>query len=200
MPEITIPIYADGDQERLGELRRAVDHARRLALADAGATRRVGDEFPEDAVAKAQAAYDAFVDEAAERAEGWHLHSIGFEEYRNLVKAHPARKVTEQLPDGTVEEKTHPEDDEFGINTESFPKELLLFADPEDDDLRTVVELKVGRENIAKNPEKLRRRVKRLSAGQFYALWTNAMVLNQIGVSDPKFDRFSPTTPRSSET
>lgn len=200
MPEITITIYADGDQERLGELRRAADHARRLAIANAGVPLRGGDESPDEVVAQAQAAHDAFVDEAAERAEGWHLHSIGFEEYRNLVKAHPARKVTEQREDGTVEEKAHPDDEDFGINVETFPKELLLFADPEDDDLRTVVELKVGRENIAKNPEKLRKRVKRLSAGQFYALWTNAMVLNQIGVSDPKFDRFSPTTPRSSET
>ena len=200
MPTIPITIYADGDQERLGELKRAVDHARRLAIANAGTPLRGGDELPEEAVTKAQEAYDAFVDEAAERAEGWHLHSIGFEEYRNLIKAHPARKITEQKEDGSVEEMTHPDDEDFGVNTETFPKELLLFADPEDEELRTVVELKVGRENIAKNPEKLRKRVKRLSAGQFYALWTNAMVLNQIGVSDPKFDRFSPTTPRSSET
>lgn len=201
MPTHRVPIFADGDQERLSELRRAVVVAERHARATAGESRRLGDDHPADEVEAAQAAYDAFIDEAADRAEEWVLGSIGFAEFRKLLREHPARQVAEEAAeDGTTTKVMHPDDAAWGVNVEEFPKALLLFVDPEDDDIRTVVELKAGTRNIAKNADALRKRVKRLSEGQFEALWTNAFVLNKAGVSDPKLDRFSLATPRSSET
>ena len=208
MPKITVPIYADGDRERLRELEAAVEVAKRNAkaaeAAAKGVSARGGDTLPtdglEDEVKAAEAAYDAFLDEAAERAEGWGLDHIGFREFRKLLKDHPPRTTTETAKDGSTEQKTDPIDALWGVNTEEFPEKLLLFVDPEDSDVRTVVELKQGNVNIAKNAEKLRKRIRRLSEGQFDALWTKAFLLNKAGVNDPKLERFSPATPRSNET
>lgn len=214
MPKKTVPILVDGDQERLDELDRAVQVAARKvqaatlrAKADAGAPLRGGDEVPAEDISKAEAtlqaaqdAFDAFLDEAAERAEDWVLESIGHEEFRNLLKDNPARMVTKTKEDGTTSEEIDPEDKAWGVNTETLPKLLLLFADPEDPDIRTVAEVKAGRTNIAKDPGALRKRVKRLSEGQFDKLWVEALLLNRAGVSDPKFNRFSPIIPRSDET
>lgn len=208
MPKLTVPIYADGDRERLRELKAAVDVAERNAkaarAAAAGVSLRGGDALPaaevDEEVKDAQAAYDTFLDEAAERAEGWVLDHIGFQEFRNLLKKHPPRMITETAEDGSTKEVINPADEGPGINTETFPKELLLFVDEDDPEIRTVVELKQGKINIAKDADKLRRRVKRLSEGQFDDLWTRAYWLNKAGVNDPKLERFSPATPRSSET
>lgn len=208
MPKFTVPIFADNDQERLSELQRAVEFARRRVAAAkqaaAGVSPRGGDAAPDAEAAAdlsaAQAAYDEFLDEAAERGESWVLESIGHEEFRDLLKAHPPRMVTKTAEDGSATEETHPEDVAWGVDTEKFPKELLLYVDPEDPEIRTVSELKINKRNIAGNAEAMRKRVKRLSEGQFDALWTNAFVLNKAGVKDPKLDRFSPVTPRSTET
>ena len=200
MPKLTVPIYADGDRERLRELEAAVEVAKRNAKAKANVSQRGGDTSPDEEVKAAEAAYDAFLDEAAERAEGWGLDHIGFREFRQLLKDHPPRTTTETAKDGSAEEKTDPIDALWGVNTEEFPEKLLLFVDSEDSDVRTVVELKQGNVNIAKNPEKLRKRIRRLSEGQFDALWTKAFLLNKAGVNDPKLERFSPATPRSNET
>ena len=209
MPKITVPIYADGDRERLRELEAAVEVAKRNAkaaeAAAKGVSARGGDPLPtdglEDEVKAAEAAYDAFLDEAAERAEGWGLDHIGFREFRQLLKDHPPRVIsTEVAEDGTTKETFDPIDAAWGVDTEEFPEKLLLFVDEEDAEVRTVVELKQGNVNIAKNPEKLRKRVRRLSEGQFDALWTKAFLLNKAGVNDPKLERFSPATPRSNET
>lgn len=198
----TIPIYDGDDFERLAELRREVAIAERkleAAKADAaGAALRLGDG---DSVADAQAevkraqdAYDAFVDEAAERAEMWVLHPIGHEEWRELLKAHPPRKVTTTGADGKEAEETDPEDAYFGVNTETFPKALLLFVDPEDDEIRTVAEPAFD------TTAALRKRVKRLSVGEFETLWVSAYQLNSGAIADPKLSRFSPAGPRSDAT
>ena len=200
MPKITVPIYADGDRERLRELEAAVEVAKRNAKAKAGVSARGGDAVPDAEVTAAEAAFDAFVDEAASRAEGWGLDHIGFREFRKLLKDHPPRTTIETAPDGSTKEKTDPIDEAWGVNTEEFPEKLLLFVDEEDPEIRTVVELKQGNVNIAKNAEKLRKRVRRLSEGQFDSLWTQAFLLNKAGVNNPKLERFSPATPRSNET
>jgi hypothetical protein len=200
MPKLTVPIYADGDRERLRELEAAVEVAKRNAKAVAGLSPRGGDALPEEEVKAAEAAYDAFLDEVAERAEGWVLDHIGFRAFRKLLKDHPPRTANETAEDGSTTEKTDPLDEAWGVNTETFPEALLLFVDPDDADHRTVVELKQGNINIAKNRDKLEKRIARLSEGQFDALWTQAFLLNKAGVSDPKRERFSPATPRSNET
>lgn len=206
MPKLPVLIYADGDRERLRELKAAADVAQRnadaAAKANAGAPARGGDPLPSDeTVTEAEAAYDAFLDVAAERADEWVLDHIGFREFRALLKAHPPRVIsTEVAEDGTTTEKVDPIDAVWGVDTETFPEALLLFADPEDPEVRTVHEVKQGKINIAKDSEKLRKRIRRLSEGQFDALWSKAFLLNKAGVNDPKLERFSPATPRSTET
>lgn len=196
----TVNIYKGDDQERLTELKRAVVVAERYAAANASEPRRFGDPIVGAEVRAAQAEFDEFVDEAAKRAEAWVLDHIGHRAFRNLLTAHPARKVTTTAEDGTVKEETHPDDETWGVNTETFPEALLLFIDEEDPEIRTVSELKIGNRNIAKDVTAMRKRVKRLSEGQLADLWTSAFLLNKAGVSDPKLDRFSPITLRSTET
>lgn len=202
----TIPIYARDDFEKLTELRQQVEIAERKAAAmrlDAAreqfTPRRIGDdESNEDAVeAEAAAmvkakqdAFDAFVDEAAERAEMWSVEPIGHEEFRELLKEHPPRTTKDD--DG--KEVTVPEDQGFEVNTSTFPKALLTFVDPEDETIRTVVEPKFDSEAA------FRRRLKRLSAGHFDSIWAAAFMENRGGIVDPKGLRYSPATPRSDET
>lgn len=206
MAKATIPIYHDDDFERLADLRREVSIAERhLANAKADAaedsigTARAGDDEPDrvreakEALDDARAAFAAFVDEASERAEMWSLKPIGHEEFRRLLKDHPPRKVVEGEGEDR-KEVDHPDDEDWDVNTETFPKALLLFVDPEDDEIRTVVEPKFDSEAA------FRRRVKRLSEGEFQSLWVTAYMANKGGVADPKLDPFYAATPRSTET
>ena len=192
----TIPIYDGDDFERLSELRREVEIAERKAASLSDAPRRFGDlpAASSDEVQAAKDAYDAFVDEAAERAEMWVLHPIGHAEFRQLLKDHPPRKVPEADTDGKSHEVTHPEDAGWEFNVETFPKALLEFIDPDDDDIRTVVEPKF--DTVAA----LRKRLKRLSVGEYDSIWAAAYMLNNGAVADPKASRFSPAGPRSDET
>lgn len=188
----TITIYADGDLERLGELRLNVAIAEREAEEAKTEARRYGDDVTAETqtVAEAKAEYDAFLDVAAERADAWVVDHIGHAEFRDLVKAHPVRKVDgESGPDGTPTQVTHPDDEPFGVNVETFAKALLLYVDPEDPEIRTIKE---PAENVP-------RLVKRLSMGQFETLWIAAYQENVGGPMDPKVTRFS-TAPTSSAT
>lgn len=179
----TIIIYADDDLQRLTDLRRDVAVAERAHEDAAKETRRFGDDEPTSAaLTAAKEAFDAFVDEAAERAEAWVVGNIGHAEFRELLRAHPARKIdNEDTSEGAPKQITHPDDEVFGVNIETFGKALLLYVDPEDPDLRTIVE---PTDNVA-------RKVKRLSAGQFDSLWIAAYQVNAGGVIDPKLLRFS---------
>lgn len=201
MPKTTVPIYADDDQERLNELHRAVLVAERNAKANALQNLRIGDDAEGDAELKrVEAEYDAFLDEAAERAEAWVLQSIGYRAFRDLLKAHPPRMVTKEAEDGTTTDEVDLEDEDWGVNTETFPEELLFYLDPDNSDNRTVLELEVDGRDISTDVAAVRKRVNRLSEGQFKALWVNAFTLNKAGVSDPKFNRYLPATVSSSET
>lgn len=201
--KVTIPLLDGDDMERLADLRREVDIAERfterarLSAEEPGSTARAGDDLSSDAVAKAEArvqvaqdTYDAFVDEASERAEEWVLTTIGHEEFRTLLREHPPRKVPAEDGNG---ETTHPDDAGWEVNAETFPKALLTFVDPEDDEIRTV-------QAPFESPAALRKRIKRLSAGEFDTIWVAAYSLNNGGVADPKASRFSPDVPRSDET
>jgi hypothetical protein len=197
MPKATIPIYHDDDFERMAELRLEVtiaerrhDAARLAATESHGAPLRLGDEDESDgtdetkaALQAARDAFNAFVDEAAERAELWVLKPIGYEEFRTLLREHPPRKVEAGEGDDR-KEVTHPDDDGWGVNTETFPKALLLFVDPEDDEHRTVVEPAFDTEAA------LRKRVKRLSEGEFESMWVTAYTANKGGIADPKAVKF----------
>lgn len=201
MPQTTVHIYADDDMERMAVLRREVDVAERhqaVAAVEAVVPRRMGDDEPDpvrlarEKADEAKAAFDAFVDEASERAEAWVLHSIGHEEWRDLLLAHPPRKVAEGEGE-SAKEVDHPDDEPLGLNTQTFGKALLTFVDPEDPDIRTVMEPSLTAAALSK-------RLKRLSAGQFESLWVTAYYLNVGGVADPKLARFSPDAQRSPAT
>jgi hypothetical protein len=211
MPRKTINIYEGDDFERLADLRTEVNIAERaLFEAQTEAAREVisspargGDDQPDlaktavadasVALEKARAAFDAFVDLAAERAEPWELHNIGYEAWLELVAAHPARQVDGE-GDDAGKQVDDPADSGWGVNTVTFGKALLLFADPEDpQEHRTVT--KIGDAPLTELPKRLRR----LSLGQFESLWITAFMLNTGGVDDPKAQRYS-TGPRSSES
>lgn len=205
---LTVPIYDGDDFEQITDLHRQVEIAKRneaaarlRAAEGAGEDLRAGDDDGSqelrDAIAEVktrQAAYEAFVREAADRAEMWVLNPIGHEEYRALLKAHPPRVTTTTGEDGETTETVEPEDAAFGVNTETFPKALLMFVDPEDDEIRTIAE-----PAFASEAER-RRRVKRLSAGEFDTLWIRATSLNSGLIADPKAELSSPVTPTSDAT
>lgn len=204
---LTVPIYDGDDFEQITDLHRQVEIAKRneaaarARVAESDEDPRAGDadgsQELRDAIAEVktrQAAYEAFVREAADRAEMWVLNPIGHEEYRALLKAHPPRVTTNTGEDGETTETVEPEDAAFGVNTETFPKALLMFVDPEDDEIRTIAE------PVFASEADRRRRVKRLSAGEFDTLWIRATSLNSGLIADPKAELSSPVTLTSDAT
>ena len=192
----SVVLYHGDDFEKMSELRREVEIAENKArLAELSqSSLRFGDEVVTAGdVKRAREAFTAFVDEAAERAETWVLEAIGHEEFRGLLKAHPPRKVNEPDGHGGQREVIDPDDEGWNVNTDTFGKALLLFVDPEDDDIRTVIEPDL-------EPAALRKRIKRLSKGEFDTLWTTAHALNSGGVADPKASPSYGIDPRSDET
>lgn len=193
----TVPLYRGDDWEEISLRRRAVALAEsRAREAQANGAARAGDDDTD--VQAAKDAYDAFVVEAAERAEMWEIEPIGHEEYRELLKAHPPRKVKVKVPneDGTEREveQDHPEDAPFGVNTETFGKALLTFVDPDDEEIRTIVA------PVFESEAARRKRFKRLSSGQFDTLWVRAKSLNEGGVVDPLLATYSTVTRTSGAT
>jgi hypothetical protein len=202
MPRLTIPLYADGDFEHLGELKKKVFIAQRNAELAVQLDARAGDDDADqpDLVQQAMDEFNTAVDAARDRAEEWVLHSIGWKEWRDLVSAHPARKITETVGEDDDEqtlEVVHPDDRQYGVNTETFGLALLLWRDPDDEAL--AVDLDGDEDDLPMrtvlqpdlSPETLVRRVKRLSEGQFETLWLAALQLNVGGVQDPKLAIFS---------
>src|SRR5687767_5571854 len=103
MPRKSVIIYADDDFERLAEAHAVVTIAERKlqqAKVDGGLARAGGDteavSTAKAALQSAQDAYDECVDGASERADAWEVQSIGHEAWRDLLEAHPARKVKDE--------------------------------------------------------------------------------------------------------
>jgi len=198
-------IHHRDDAEQLADLRLEVQvaenalKAAKKEAADSGGAARAGDDAAaavieaEQRLADAKARFSAFVDEAAERADEWVIDHIGHEEFRQLLRDHPPRKIKVTGEDGKESEEIHPDDADWDVNTETFPKALVLFVDPEDEEVRTVVK-------PFDSLPALRKRVKRLSAGQFDSIWITAHALNGGMVGDPKASPYYVAGPRSVET
>ena len=183
----TIPIYQGDDTERLAELRMAVAIAERQAQVAAGAPRRGGDDDPQAAVNEAQASYDAFVDEAAERAVEVVVRAIGRRRFRDLVVAHPPRKV----PNAKGEEVVHDDDMRYEVNVETFAPALLTFAEAGEDGVRTIV----GPAEVIKSPTALRDFLDDdVTEGDYEKIFEVAYWINRAPGSDPKELRYSPST------
>lgn len=194
----TVVIYQGDDLAQLAELNRAVRRAEaalKVAEAEAKAAGksplRAGDEVPstqveQDAVRAAQEVYDAFVDDAADRAVVVTLTSIG-RRFRNLLLEHPAR--TREV-DGKPE--TVDADEVYGVNTETFPMALLSFSAGD------------GRRTAALDPAvsdaELAAFLEDIPDGDFERLWTTAYWLNRSEGIDPKDTKFSNGSPRSAES
>lgn len=195
----SVVIYQGDDMDRMTELRRAAEQAEAIAERSKGAPRRAGDEFGAG-VQEAKDAYDAFVDEAAERAVTVELHSIGRRRFRDLMTEHPPRKVMvkddpdPEQPDLPVKEheEDHPEDAGYDVNVDTFPEALLTYIDPDDSEVRTIAapEFKDRKAVTAFLDDSV-------SEGDFNGLWQAAYYLNRMPSQDPKASRFS-AAPRSS--
>lgn len=199
-------IYQGDDLATLADLRQAAAVAERKAeielniaqaRARAEAPRRIGEMSPEDpqvaydaAVKPSQDAYDAFVDEAAERAVVWTVQAIGRKAFRVLMLAHPPRTV-ETVEDDAKVEKPHEDDASWGVNVETFPEALLTYAEGDD---RTLVEPEF--ESSADRQKWL----DRLAEGDFEKMWATAYQLNRAVSADPLASRFSPAPQSSTAT
>lgn len=191
-----ITIYQGDDIARLSELYRAAETAKRFESAHVEDA-RAGDDVSSVAQER-QDEYDAFVDEAAERAVTIELHHIGRRRFRDLMAAHPPRtvKVTEPGVDGgeVVErEETHPDDSDYQVNTETFAAAILTYIDPDDSTIRTIAapEFKDKKAVAAFLDDEI-------ADGDFDELWVTAYHLNRGTSADPKARRYSPG-PRSSD-
>ena len=225
----TIVLYQGDDMTRMAELRRAAENARQFhALAEAeravawealsarDATAREGDDEAaasaavalREKAAEAEAElqereqeYDAFVDEAAERAVTVELHSIGSKRFRDLMAEHPPRKVTVKVEPGsdadegavpTEVERIHEDDAHVDVNTGTFPHALLTYIDPDDPEVRTIAK-----------PEFTSAKAvtafvdNDLADGDLDGMWTDAYWLNRARSGDPKASKYS-AAPRSS--
>lgn len=160
----TVPIYQGDDLEHLAELRMAANQAGRTAE---GAPLRAGDERPGQAE---RDAYDAFVEEAAERAVIVRLTALGRTKWADLVAAHKPRTT---ITEGRVVPVD--EDADYGVNVESFPAALLTVAITEPAE---VVEDVAGFLDM-------------ISEGDFERLWVTAYGLNRAPGGDPKETAFS---------
>lgn len=186
----SVDIYQGDDLQRLAELHQKAQLAKRRYLqAKATNSLTIGDD--DEGAAAAEAEYDAFLDEATERAVTFELRHIGTVRWGKLKAKHPARKVA-RIVDGTETESIHDDDLEYGINSETLPLALLTYVDPDDTDVRTITA------PVYKKTADLEEELAEISDGDMTRLWTAAFYLNTSVGADPKAARFS-AAPQSSE-
>ena len=190
----TVVIYQGDDLATLAELRQAAEVASRRAETAAKEPRRGGDEIP-NADAERDA-YDAFVEEAAERAVIVEVQALGRKAFRDLMGEHTPREVDVKYVDDEgvqrTRKETHPDDAAFEVNVATFPDALLAYRHD-------------GRATIA-SPEFPTSTARReflddaLSDGDFERLWTAAYYLNRGMGADPKLSTYSHAGRTSTET
>jgi hypothetical protein len=171
-----VVLYQGDDMDQLAHLKRRVDIAQRRADSGSSAA-RFGDD--DESATAAQAAYDAFVDEAAERALEIELRSIGRRRFRDLLAEHPPRMVeSEPDEDGKTKPVVHEDDAAFGVNTEAFPLALLCYRDGD--------AVTLARPEFASKSDLQRFVDDELADGDFDQLWIAAHMLNRSPSADPK--------------
>lgn len=164
----SIVIYQGDDMAQLAELKRKADNA---------ATGNRMDDGADEA-----AAYDAFLDEAAERAVEVEVRSIGSRRWRDLVMAHPPRMVESEPDDeGKTQMVEHADDVQWDVNTETFPRALLMYADPEKPEIQTLAS-----PAFADGAERAEFVDDELAEGDVERLWIGAFHLNASPSQAPK--------------
>jgi hypothetical protein len=206
-PSSTIVVlYQGDDMAELADLSRRVEIARRIVAVqtvERTGTERAGDgdaslDGAREDLAAAEAAYDEFVDVAAERALEVEIHAIGREFFRDLVAEHRPRMVERKAPPlaegeapAAPEMVEHEDDEHWHINTETFPAALLTFRRRDEDGDEPELVATIARPEFSTDA-KVKRFVNReLSEGQFETLWQAAYFLNRSPVADPKALRHS---------
>lgn len=201
----SVVIYQGDDLEHLAELHREVQfathaadqlEARREAAQKSGRPSRVGDDVvvTDEQIAEArakqraaEAAYDAVVTEAADRAVAVDLEEIGSLRFNDLVRQHEPRTDL----DGKGRRYVIEADEEYGVNADTMPRALLTFHDEDS-----------GRRTITGPPEVLEDVVgfvDDMSAGDLARIFDAAYWLNRSRGIDPKATMFSTDSPRSDE-
>lgn len=203
-----IRIYQGDDLAELQRLRIAVRDA---VEAEQQTDATLADTSAEDA----RLAYNEFREIAHERADEVTLEALPRRHWRTLRLAHPPREVetttqvevTElveevtEAEDGTkttttrhekrmkpvTETTPHEDDEDFGVNTETLPEELLGFVDPHKSAVRTIAEAPDGFD------------IDDLSEPDFDRLFLAALVLNRQYVDPKALSVFAPT-PENDET
>lgn len=170
----TLTIFQGDDLDELAHLRRKAEVARRRVESAKGAAGRIGDDIPSSEAE--EAAYDAFVEAAAERAVTIRVEHIGSRRFRELVAAHPPREVER---DGKT--RTHPDDAPYDVNVETFAPALLTY---DQDGRRTVVEPDLSGSALRDFLED------ELAEGDYDELFETAYWLNR-GRPDPKAGVYS---------
>lgn len=207
----SVTIYQGDDLEHLTVLKMAAENERRRedvakAQAEARAKRmenaagRLGDDEtvePEYVGTEAREAYNAAVEEAAERAVVVRVQSIGRKRMRDLMEAHPPRKVMVKKDDAEgaepeMVEVDHDDDAGSAVNTETFPMALLTFADVR---TRCIVE-----PEFEDHDELVDFLENDLSEGDFQTLWVAAYMMAREASVDPKAGTYSVGPATSSAT
>lgn len=170
----SVVIFQGDDAEQAANLRRAVLIAQRNADSEAKESRRIGDDLPAaEALVAAQAEYDEFVDEAAERAVVIELTALKRARFRSLLAEHRPRDKNE-------------DDEAYGVNMDDFPGPFLR---------ESVSDVTVGEESLP--PSQFQDLIEDLAEGDFERVFASAYWLNRAPGADPR-DARSSSAPRSS--
>lgn len=185
-----VHIYQGDDLGRIAQLRQVANAAeRRYEQAKEAGTLRGGDSE----VKAAKDAYDEFVREAAERAETVVIRALGRRQWAALIDEHRPR-YERRVVDGQEQEVMHPDDDDYGVNTATFPDALLTYVNPNRPDMRTIVEpdFPTAQDRLDWLDD--------LSGGDFLRLWATAFHLNGEPGIDPKATTYGAATSTSGAT
>ena len=181
-----VVIYQGDDLARLAELRQAAEVARRAVeqhrKASENGSARMGDA---PSAETEQDAYDAFVEEAAERAVTVEIRAIGRKRFKTLLEEHPPRKVKQKDDKGVEQDVDHADDAPYGVDVTTFPEALLSFIDSDEPSVRTIAAPKFeGRKAVQAFIDD------ELADGDFETLWNTAYMLNRGSTGDPKASRY----------
>lgn len=184
----TVVIYQGDDLERLAELRRVAENAARIhAEAVRSPNARAGDDTLTPKL-EAEAAYDAFVEVAAERAESLALRNLGGRQWRDLIAEHPPRRVVRTI-DGQEQDLLHEDDADFNVNTSTLPDVLLRYVNPNRAEMRTITSPEFP------TAQDLQNYLDDISGGDYDRLFVTAFHLNASPGYDPKASTYSSTSP-----
>lgn len=167
----SVVIYQGDDLEEIAHRARQVKVVTQQA---AVRNARWGDDDAE--VQAAQAAYDAFVEEAAARAAVVTIHALNKTRFRELMAANPAREDNE-------------DDAAYGVNVETFSTPFLRESIA-----------KVELEDRSLSPSEIHELIDELPEGDWEKTFSAAYYLNRLPGADPREGRFSSAPLSSAET